>query len=54
MQQGQQQADRAYLNHHFKCPTCIAAGKGYGMRCNTGATLWADYNRSSHQKKAHA
>ena len=37
--------DRAYLTHHFNCPTCIAAGRGsrYGLRCGTGATLWRAY-----------
>lgn len=34
----------AYHQHHFICPTCIAAGKGYGLRCGTGAALWADYS----------
>ena len=37
------QADRAYLNHHFRCPTCISAGKGYGKRCPTGLDLWNAY-----------
>ena len=37
--------DAAYLAHHFKCPTCIAAGRGsrYGLRCGTGAALWCAY-----------
>jgi hypothetical protein len=34
----------AYHQHHFTCPTCIAAGKGYGLRCGTGAALWAAYS----------
>ena len=37
------QADLAYLNHHFGCPTCISAGKGYGKRCPTGLDLWNGY-----------
>ena len=37
--------DAAYLDHHFNCPTCIAAGRGsrYGLRCGTGAALWRAY-----------
>lgn len=35
--------DRAYQAHHFKCPTCIAAGLGYGLRCGTGAALYKAY-----------
>ena len=35
--------DRAYLTHHAQCPQCIAAGRGYGQRCGTGATLWRNY-----------
>lgn len=35
--------DRIYQSHHFGCPICIAAGKGYGLRCGTGAALWRDY-----------
>ena len=37
--------DAAYLAHHFKCPTCIAAGRGgrYGLRCGLGAGLWRTY-----------
>lgn len=32
----------AYNAHHFKCSTCIAAGRGaqYGPRCNIGLALW--------------
>ena len=35
----------AYHLHHFKCRTCIAAGRGagYGLRCGTGAALWSAY-----------
>ncbi len=35
--------DRAYQDHHFRCPVCIAAGKGYGERCGVGAILWRSY-----------
>lgn len=35
----------AYHAHHFKCSTCIAAGRGvgYGLRCGVGAALWNFY-----------
>lgn len=33
----------AYNRHHFKCAVCIAAGKGYGLRCGAGAALWSAY-----------
>ncbi|MDP3424967.1 MAG: hypothetical protein Q8S32_14570 [Burkholderiaceae bacterium] len=36
--------DRAYQAHHWTCPTCISAGKGYGLRCGTGAALWTAYD----------
>ena len=36
--------DKAYQEHHFKCPTCIAAGRGYGLRCGAGAALWTAYS----------
>lgn len=38
--------DAAYQSHHFNCQTCIAAGRGvrYGLRCGTGAALWALYS----------
>jgi hypothetical protein len=35
--------DKAYQAHHMACPTCIGAGKGYGLRCGAGAALWAAY-----------
>ena len=35
--------DRAYQAHHFKCPSCKAAGLGYGLRCGAGAALWRTY-----------
>ena len=34
----------AYYSHHARCPVCIAAGKGYGLRCGAGASLWATYS----------
>ena len=36
---------QAYNAHHFKCITCIAAGRGagYGLRCGVGAALWPSY-----------
>lgn len=33
----------AYHAHHFNCPLCIAAGKGHGLRCGTGAALHSTY-----------
>ena len=39
--------DKAYQSHHQTCAVCIAAGKGYGLRCGTGAALWANYDQSS-------
>ena len=32
--------DQTYQLHHFKCPYCIAAGLGYGLRCDVGASIW--------------
>ncbi len=32
--------DRASQRHHFTCPHCIAAGKGYGLRCTVGLTMY--------------
>ena len=39
-------AAREYHSHHFKCPTCIAAGRGsrYGQRCGAGIALWRAYS----------
>lgn len=39
-----QALDKAYQAHHVNCPTCIAAGKGYGLRCGVGSALWASYD----------
>ncbi len=38
----------AYHTHHFRCQTCIGAGRGsrYGRRCGTGAALWRSYLES--------
>ena len=43
---------QAYYAHHFKCPVCIAAGRGtsYGFRCGTGAALWTSYDQASESK----
>lgn len=35
--------DRAYQAHHWKCPTCVAASQGRGLRCGVGASLWGNY-----------
>lgn len=37
------EADRAYQAHHITCPVCIAAGKGYGSRCDEGQRLHDAY-----------
>ena len=39
----------AYHQHHFKCPTCQAAGRGaqYGLRCGVGAALWTTYQNTN-------
>ncbi len=39
----------AYHTHHFKCPTCQAAGRGtqYGLRCGVGAALWITYQNTN-------
>ena len=39
--------DRAYQAHHWRCPTCCAAGKGYGLRCGTGSALWSAYSNTA-------
>lgn len=38
-------ADRAYLEHHFTCPTCCAAGASQAAhpRCPAGQALWEVY-----------
>ena len=42
--------DRAYLAHHFNCPTCCAAGRSGGKqdRCADGVQLWDAYNQAAH------
>ncbi len=42
----------AYYDHHARCPVCIAAGKGYGLRCGTGASLWSAYQHLNRPAKA--
>ncbi|WP_161499865.1 hypothetical protein [Rhodoferax sp. TS-BS-61-7] len=37
---------QSYHAHHFNCPVCIAAGTGYGQRCQAGALLWTAYQES--------
>lgn len=41
---------QAYHTHHFACPTCSAAGRGYGLRCGTGTALWAAYSDATEPK----
>lgn len=36
--------DRAYQRHHWGCVVCIAAGRGSGLRCGTGAALWGSFD----------
>ena len=36
-----------YQAHHVGCAVCIAAGKGYGLRCGTGAALWVEYSQAT-------
>lgn len=43
--------DRVYLAHHFNCPTCIAAGRGRGLRCGVGRSLWAAYSAATEPKE---
>jgi len=43
--------DQAYQAHHFKCPTCKAAGLGYGLRCGVGAALWTAYSDATQQER---
>lgn len=43
--------DRVYLAHHCGCPPCIAAGRGYGLRCGTGSVLWAAYSAATEPKE---
>ena len=40
--------DKAYMLHHFNCPTCCAAGLSGGKqaRCADGQQLWGAYNRA--------
>ncbi|MPN12301.1 hypothetical protein SDC9_159617 [bioreactor metagenome] len=37
--------DKAYIAHHFNCPTCCAAGRSGGKqtRCPDGQRLWDLY-----------
>ncbi|KWT66678.1 hypothetical protein APV28_4564 [Comamonas testosteroni] len=49
--------DKAYIAHHFNCPTCCAAGLSGGKqaRCADGLQLWDAYNQAvrlfSHPKQ---
>ena len=46
------EAHDAYLAHHWRCPTCSAAGQGYGQRCAEGAQLWDAYNDAAKRERA--
>ena len=41
-------ADKAYIAHHFHCPTCCAAGLSGGKqeRCPEGLRLWGVYEKA--------
>lgn len=43
----EQWAAQAYHAHHFRCRTCISAGRGTrgGQRCSAGLALWNTYSR---------
>lgn len=45
--------DKAYITHHFNCPTCIAAGATPGKqeRCADGLQLWDAYNKAARPKQ---
>ena len=43
----------AYHAHHFNCPTCIAAGLGYGLRCGAGAALHTAYEDAASDRGGH-
>jgi len=45
--EGWRELNQAYQRHHFNCPICIAAGKGYGLRCGAGTALWTAYTEAS-------
>ncbi len=36
-----------YMQHVSTCATCIAAGKGYGLRCGAGTALWTAYTAAA-------
>lgn len=46
------EADRVYQLHHIGCATCVAAGRGYGLRCGTGTALWAAYCAATEPKES--
>ena len=45
--------DKAYIAHHFNCPTCCAAGLSGGkqQRCPNGLQLWEVYNQAVRPKQ---
>jgi hypothetical protein len=36
-----------YHAHHFKCPVCIGAGQGHGLRCGAGAAMWSAFQSTT-------
>jgi hypothetical protein len=45
-------AHEVYLLHHWHCPTCRAAGQGYGSRCAEGVHLWSAYSDAVQRERA--
>jgi rubredoxin len=46
------EAHEVYLAHHWRCPSCRAAGQGYGQRCAEGAGLWSTYTEAAQRERA--
>ena len=45
----EKRTSKQYYAHHTSCPTCVAAGQGYGQRCFRGSVYWKDYQKASKQ-----
>jgi hypothetical protein len=45
------EAHEVYLAHHWRCPTCCAAGQGCGSRCAEGARLWDAYSEAAQRRR---
>jgi hypothetical protein len=46
------EAHEAYMLHHWRCPTCCAAGQGCGQRCAEGARAWDAYSEAVQHERA--